>query len=90
MIEPGALIVTFRTTHEALKAEMAAGEAGIEVKMIPVPREISAECTMGMLVAEELEDGIRERLARDGIECVYVKPGEDGGFRAERAEGPGE
>ena len=38
------LVITFHTTAEALKTEKLAREQGLEGRLIPVPREITAGC----------------------------------------------
>ena len=66
-------IVTFPTTHGALRAEREAAEAGIEVRMIPVPRGISSDCNMGMEAAVGDEPQLRRLLSARGIECDLVR-----------------
>ena len=66
-------IVTFTTTHGALRAERAAKEAGFRVRMIPVPREISSDCNMGMEASIEDMERLRSLLASRGIECEFVR-----------------
>ena len=40
------LVITFHTTAEALKTEKLAREQGLEGRLIPVPRSITAGCGM--------------------------------------------
>jgi len=65
-------IVTFPSTHAALQAERAALKAGIEVRMIPVPREISADCNMGIETSMEQENALMKIFAAGDIECNFV------------------
>lgn len=37
-------LATFETTHMALKFEKSCAKAGIEVRIVPVPRELSSSC----------------------------------------------
>ena len=66
-------IVTFTATHAALRAERSAIEAGFGVRMIPVPREISSDCNMGMEASIEDMERLRSLLASKGIECDLVR-----------------
>ncbi len=43
-------VVTFHTTHAAFQAEKAIRAAGIEGKLIPPPRDITADCTIALRV----------------------------------------
>ena len=66
-------IVTFPTTHAALRAEKEAVRAGLAVRMVPVPRGISSDCNMGMEAPLEDMQRIRTVLTSRGIECELVK-----------------
>ena len=61
-------IAVFPSTHMALKAERAAKGAGIEVRMIPVPRRLSPDCSMGMEAARSDRNGLETALAEAGVE----------------------
>ncbi len=66
-------IVTFSNTHMALRAETVAKRAGLPIKMIPVPRELSADCNMGMRSSVGGEAALKALLVEKGIECVFVR-----------------
>lgn len=68
-------IVIFPSTHFALRAERAALAAGIPAQMIPVPRDISPDCNMGMEVSVEHEGALRTLLAAKGVDCSFVRRG---------------
>ena len=72
------IIVTFPSTHHALRAERIAREKGLDVKMIPVPREISSDCNMGMKILGQEEDTAKEVLTGAGVKCEFVSwPGSE-------------
>lgn len=57
-------VVLFHTTTAALRAEKVAQKAGLKVKLIPTPRELSSDC--GIALRFELEDcQILEHLLED-------------------------
>ena len=66
-------IVVFPSTHYALKAERGAIDAGIDIRMIPVPRKLSPDCTMGMETSIENEDALRKALHTVNVECRFVR-----------------
>ncbi len=52
-------LITFHSTHHALKAEKVLKSSGIGVDVIPIPREFSSNCGIAMSVAwEEKEEAI--------------------------------
>ncbi|MCR4419629.1 MAG: DUF3343 domain-containing protein [Clostridia bacterium] len=54
---------TFPSTHYALKAEKAARQAGVRVRLVPVPRELSSLCGLALEVDTEHELAALEALA---------------------------
>ena len=71
-IPPERCIVTFPSTHFAIRAERAAHKSGIPVRMIPVPRRISADCNMGMEASIDQRDSLQAVLTAEGIKCNLV------------------
>jgi len=53
-------VALFKSTHQAIRAEKLAVEAGLEVKLIPTPRHLSSDCGMAL----RFRWGDRERLAK--------------------------
>lgn len=47
-------VVLFHTTSAALRAEKVVQKAGLKVKLIPTPRELSSDC--GIALRFELDD----------------------------------
>lgn len=54
---------TFHTTHAALRAERAVQRAGIPARLVPTPRELSADCTLALRFGPDQEQRVREILA---------------------------
>ena len=61
-------IFTFASTHLALRAESLAEDEGLPVRMIPVPRELSADCNMGMETSLENESAAEELLEQHNVD----------------------
>jgi hypothetical protein len=61
-------LVAFTSTHSAIKAEKELIIEGISVKIIPVPREITAGCGLSIRFNLEDLDKVRKKLADNGIE----------------------
>lgn len=49
-----AAVVTFSSSHHALKAESIFREAGIPAMLIPVPAEIRADCGVALLLSPKM------------------------------------
>ena len=63
------LLVAFYTTHDAMAFEDFCGESGIEGRLIPLPREISAGCGLAWSAPPEDEPQVREIL-----QAAQIKP----------------
>ncbi len=61
-----AVVITFPSSHYAFQAEKACQEAGIPLLLIPLPREISADCGVAMLISPKLQERATEVLAQTG------------------------
>jgi len=59
-------ILLFDSIHQVMKAEQRLLKQGIVIDLIPVPREISANCGMGIAVQEEQLPKVVELLPPDG------------------------
>jgi hypothetical protein len=66
------VIVIFPSTHQALKAERVAGSNGLDVKMIPVPRDISSDCNVGMKISTEDEETAKALFGSSNVRCEFV------------------
>jgi hypothetical protein len=70
--------VTFETTQSAIRAEKALKGAGYFVKLIPTPRELSADCGVCIRFAWAQRAEVERALAAAGVAAASVArlPGE--------------
>ena len=61
------LVITFSSTHQALKAEDIFKELQLDFELIPTPREISAECGFALLVNDNNTVNIKETCDSNNI-----------------------
>lgn len=60
-------VLTFPSSHQALKAEKICRDAGICVTLIPLPREISADCGVSLIVRSEMRKQAEVVLTEAGV-----------------------
>ncbi|NLY55329.1 MAG: DUF3343 domain-containing protein [Firmicutes bacterium] len=65
-------VITFPSTYMALSAEKVVKSAGLEGKLIPVPRKISTSCGMALRLAEHQLDQVLALLDEAGVEIEGV------------------
>ena len=68
-------VLLFESIHRVMRAEKVLKEKGIEVDLIPVPREISSDCGVAVELSRESEEKAFLILRENRIlmsEC-YIK-----------------
>lgn len=65
-------IVTFASTHLALRAERAMRTTDMQFRMMTVPRRVSADCTMGMAIEPDCKQVVEELMTNHAVECRIV------------------
>ena len=63
------LVATFHTTSAAIAMEKLCGERGLPGRLIPVPRELTADCGMAWCAPPEAAEALRALAEEQGLEC---------------------
>jgi uncharacterized SAM-binding protein YcdF (DUF218 family) len=68
-------VVLFHSTAHAIRAEQILQQAGIEIKMIPTPRQLSSDCGMALrfdgVLAAQVEATLSDnRVPISGIHAI--------------------
>ena len=72
-------LVTFFSTHWALKAEEVLKEVGLKARLIPVPRSISSSCTVALVFDAGIEKEVLKNLADSQVETDSLYQRSEGG-----------
>jgi hypothetical protein len=77
------MILVFRGTHQVLAAEKRLKRAGVPMRLVPVPRELTSDCGVAIRIPLEERERAREILSdpRAGLVSVH-RSREDGGYEA--------
>jgi hypothetical protein len=67
------VILTFSTGH-SVRAEKVLNEAGIETKMIPVPRNLSSDCGVAVRIKQEDRESAMKALGERGVSFDRYEP----------------
>jgi len=65
-------VILFYTQSSAFRAEKVTREAGIECKLIPIPRNMSSDCGVALQVYEPFADEVRSILESSGVEIAGI------------------
>ena len=66
-------VVLFHSTTGALQAEKRLKGKGIATKLIPVPRQLSADCGVCLRVRREDEPEVKKVLEEERIETQGIR-----------------
>ncbi len=61
-------VVLFHTTTSALRAEKVAQKAGLKVKLIPTPRELSSDCGIALRFDLADREKMEQALSAAGVD----------------------
>ncbi|MFC2031244.1 DUF3343 domain-containing protein [Chloroflexota bacterium] len=67
-------VVLFHSTAHAIRAERVLERAGLQVKMIPTPRQLSTDCGMAMRFGRENEAEVGSTLSEHGVPTNGIHP----------------
>lgn len=63
--ESRGLLITYESSHMAIRAERALKSRGLEVDLIPVPREISSACGFCLILGPAALEAPKLKLIRE-------------------------
>jgi len=72
MDKPTYGIVLFYSTSAAIRAEKMTKGAGLKVKLIPVPRQLSSDCGISLRFEWDQADVVRSALEAKGVETQGI------------------
>jgi len=65
-------VVLLYSTSAAIRAEKVTKGAGLKVKLIPVPRQLSSDCGISLRFEWDQADAVRSVLEAKGVEIQGI------------------
>lgn len=74
-------ILIFHSIHRVMQAEKVLKAAGVDIRLMPVPRQLSSDC--GLSIAFFLDDRERATVELEGAGCPWeeLHGAEGAGYR---------
>ncbi|NLX37149.1 MAG: DUF3343 domain-containing protein [Chloroflexi bacterium] len=69
---PRYRVILVHTTAAAMRGEAVLNRAGLGVKLIPVPRNLSSDCGLAIRIAAQDREQALTVLARERVEIAGV------------------
>jgi len=67
-------VILFATTNHALRGEKVLKRAGLQAKLIPVPRHLSSDCGISLRIPAAQEAQAREAMAAANLPHQALHP----------------
>ena len=67
-------VALFDSTSQVMRGEKVLGQAGVRVKMIPTPRQLSSNCGMALRFDREEADRVVAILSENSVPLKGVYP----------------
>jgi hypothetical protein len=67
MVRECDYVAVFHSVHRVMKAEKCLKKAGLDILLIPAPRQLTADCGLALRYAPELSEKVTELLALEGL-----------------------
>lgn len=77
-------LISFNSTHHAIRTEKLLEEAGMKILTLPTPREIAASCGLSIKFELEDKDKVNEIMKENSLERrgIFHITKDDSGERA--------
>ncbi len=79
MVKEGDLVAIFHSIHRVMKAEKLLKQAGKNILLIPVPRQLTSDCGLAIRFPQEIRGEIEDILSTSGLEAqeLYLRQQKD-------------
>jgi len=81
MVKENDYIAIFHSIHRVLKAEKILKQAGVDFLLIPVPRQLTADCGLALRFSPEAKAGLLKTLATADLPPTEMFQRSDGGYQ---------
>jgi hypothetical protein len=68
MVREGDLVAIFHSIHRVMQAEKVLKQAGADILLIPVPRQLSSDCGLAIRYAPSIQIPVEEILRNEGLQ----------------------
>jgi len=81
MVREGDYLAVFNSAHRVMKAESLLKSYGIEILLIPAPRELMTDCGLALRIAPDFKESALTILAREQLTPAFVSRFVNGSYQ---------
>lgn len=72
MVKEGDCVAIFHSVHRVMRAEKILNAQRLDILLIPVPRQLSADCGMAIRYLHECHPQVQQALAEGALPAAEV------------------
>lgn len=72
MVKEGQLLAVFNSTHRVMKAESILKARGLQMLLIPAPRQLRTDCGLAIRFDEEYREAVMSTLQQEKLLPEFV------------------
>lgn len=80
MVREADLVAIFHSVHRVMKVEKILKLAGLDILLIPVPRQLSSDCGLAIRYAPAIRSEVEALLAKEGLQPAEIYRRSGSGF----------
>jgi len=81
MVREKDYVVIFHSIHRVMKAEKCLKAAGCDILLIPVPRQLAADCGLAIRSSPAVWENASALLSREGLDPAEIYQKLEGVYR---------
>lgn len=72
MVKEGQLLAVFNSTHRVMKAESMLKARGLQMLLIPAPRQLKTDCGLAIRFDEEYREALMNTLEQEKLLPEFI------------------
>ncbi len=81
MVSDGDCVAIFQSIHKVMKAEKVLKSAGLEILLIPVPRQLTSDCGLAIRFSLEARKAVEAALGEAGLAILEIWQKQAGNYQ---------
>ena len=80
MIKEGDFLAVFNSAHRVMKAESILKSRGLQILLIPAPRQLMTDCGLALRIAPDVKDDVIRVLSEEKLLPAFVNKYTNGAY----------
>jgi hypothetical protein len=73
MVREGDYLAIFNSAHRVMKAESVLKSRGVDILLIPAPRQLMTDCALALRISPAIKDEVLKTLEQEQLLPAFIK-----------------